>query len=97
MGALISVAITIMGFLSDQIKDLKTELKGDIAGLRTELKGDIAGLRTELKGDIAGLRTELKGEIKDGRSELRGLNSRVDFLYQRAVVEADRQAQLART
>ena len=45
--------------LSGQIesvqKELRDELKGEVAGL----KGDIAGVRDELKGDIAGLRDRM--------------------------------------
>lgn len=55
-----------------QTKELRHELKGDIARLRTELKGDIGELRAEVKGDISELRTELKSDIGELRAEVRG-------------------------
>ena len=48
--------------LRDDVKEFRSELKGDNAELRTELKGEIAELRTELKGDITEFRTEMKKE-----------------------------------
>ena len=70
--------------LKSEIKELKTELKGDIKDSeeRTnkkfdEVKDEIKGLRTELKGDLKELRTELKGDIKDSEERT---NKRIDGL-----------------
>ncbi|WP_428275825.1 hypothetical protein [Candidatus Palauibacter sp.] len=64
--------------LSGQIesvqKELRDELKGEIAGV----KGEIVGLRDELKGDIADLRGELKGDIA-------GLRDRIDAVHSEMV------------
>ena len=61
-----------MDGLSRQIdafhRELRDELKREIASLRDELKGEIAGLRDELKREIAGLRDELKREIAGVRT-----------------------------
>ena len=54
----------------ENLRELRSELKGDINELRSELKGDINELRSELKGDIRNLdhkveliRSELKNDI----------------------------------
>ncbi len=49
--------------LDGKIKDLRSELKEDIAHLRSELKEDIGHLRSELREDIGHLRSELKEDI----------------------------------
>jgi hypothetical protein len=41
------------------IRELRTELRGEISGLREEMRGEISGLRGELGSEISGLRGEL--------------------------------------
>jgi len=55
----VTLFLALATFTSRQTRDLKSELKGDIASLRTELKGDNASLKTEIEST----RTELKADI----------------------------------
>lgn len=45
--------------LRDDVKEFRTELKGDNAELRTELKGDITDFRTEMKKEHASLASKV--------------------------------------
>ena len=47
------------------VKDLGTELRAEIAELRTELRAEIAALRTELRTEIAALRAEMTAGFRD--------------------------------
>lgn len=63
--------------LTDEIKGLRSELKGDIKEFRIELKEDIKGLRIELKDDIGQTRKEMQdcsGSVKD---DLKNLSDRM--------------------
>lgn len=51
--------LALVTFTSRQHRDLKSDLKGDIAELKSELKGDIAGLKSELEST----RTEVRADI----------------------------------
>ena len=70
--ALAIVALLIGQFrdVREEIKDVRVELKTDIAQVRTEIKD----VRTELKTDIA----QVRGEIKDVRTELTARMDRTD-------------------
>ncbi len=57
--------------LSQDILNLRTEVKQDILDLRNELKQDMLDLRNELKQDILDLRNELKQDMSDLRNELK--------------------------
>ena len=58
-----------------EVRDLRTEMKGDMNELRTGLKGDMDELRTELKGDMDELRTELKGDMNDLKGDMNVLGN----------------------
>ena len=45
--------------LSGQIESVQKELRGELKGEIAGLKGEIIGVRDELKGDIAGLRDRI--------------------------------------
>jgi phage host-nuclease inhibitor protein Gam len=73
IGALLTVGLTLYATIRKTGRDVRSELKDDIAAVRTEL----AATRTELKADIAvvrtelaGTRTELKADIAVVRTEL---------------------------
>jgi hypothetical protein len=51
-----------------EVRDLRTEMKGDMNELRTELKGDMDELGTALKGDM----NDLKGDMNVLGNESRG-------------------------
>jgi septal ring factor EnvC (AmiA/AmiB activator) len=51
--------LALAGYLHTVKRDLRTELKGDIAGLRTELKAEIADCRADLKADIADVKADI--------------------------------------
>lgn len=55
----------------EDIGNIRTELKADIANVRLET----ANVRSELKEDIANLRAELKQDISNVRTEIAGLRT----------------------
>jgi hypothetical protein len=66
IGALLTVGLTLYATIRKTGRDVRSELKDDIAAVRT----DLAATRTELKADIAAVRTELKADIAVVRTEL---------------------------
>ena len=46
-------------FQRQEIRDLRTELRGDMDRLRTELRGDMDKLRAEIRSDMDKLRAEM--------------------------------------
>jgi septal ring factor EnvC (AmiA/AmiB activator) len=66
IGALLTVGLTLYATIRKTGRDVRSELKDDIAAVRT----DLAATRTELKADIAAVRTELKADIAAVRTEL---------------------------
>jgi hypothetical protein len=48
---------------TQQLRNLGTELRGEMAELRSELKGEMAELRSELKDEMAELRGDLRSEM----------------------------------
>ena len=64
--------------IRDELGDLRTELKAEVASAEakltndiTDLKTDLASARTELKTDIATARTELKTEVVSAEERLK--------------------------
>ena len=88
--------------LRDELKGEVAGLKGEIVGVRDELKGDIVGVRGELKRDIKGLRTDLRTDIRESERRLGtridGLGNRMDAVHsemvEARVVMSDRVARL---
>ena len=62
----IAIVALIIGQFRDvrtEIKEVRTELKADIA----QVRGEVKEVRTELKADIA----QVRGEVKEVRTELK--------------------------
>lgn len=84
IGALLAVGLTLFATIRKTGRDLRSELKEDIAAVRTELgatrvelKADIAATRTELKADIAAVRTELAATRTELKADIGRLDDRV--------------------
>lgn len=58
--AAVGTIATTVGLVAYLLRDLRSELKGDIGELRSELKADIGELRSELKADVGDLRSEIR-------------------------------------
>ena len=63
-----------MGWVANENKALRAELKSDSEALRQELKSDHESLRKELKSDHESLRKELKSDNESLRTELKSDN-----------------------
>ena len=57
--------------LTQDNKDLRDELGGEISAGRAETRSEIKDVQTELGGNIKDVHTELGGEISAGRAESR--------------------------
>ena len=57
--------------LEDRIKEVKTELKGDIMQVRTDLKEDILQVKTDLENNIREVKTDLENDIQIIRDDIK--------------------------
>lgn len=58
-----------------QIRELRAEMKADMAALRSEMKADMTGLRTEIRADMVGLRSEMTADRTSVRGELAAIRT----------------------
>jgi hypothetical protein len=92
----ITVGIPLLAILAgilfsrSDIKELRTEMQGQMKDLRTELRSDFRELRTEVRQEIAELRGEMNARFDAIDAELRyfhgvtgKLDGRVDALEKR--------------
>lgn len=73
----------------DDLRDLREELKAEIASVHAELKAEIADVRAELKAEIAELRAEIvqiKAELALMKSEFTSLLVRSQIATGAAII-----------
>ena len=64
----------------EDLKDVRNELKLEIAAVRTELKEEIASVKAELKEEIGNVRAELKDDIADLKGKFSTMQWMMGFL-----------------
>ena len=58
-----------------EVRDLRSDMKGDMNSLRTELKSDIEALGSELRNDMNALRSDVKGDVNDLKGDMNVLGN----------------------
>ena len=69
--------------LSEDIRDLRQEMRGELTGIRQEMREGFAGMRQETTGmrqEMAGMRQEMREGFAETREDTEALQQDVAFI-----------------